>query len=409
MNWRPVSVHPRVCGELASGRASTLGTSGSSPRVRGTRANAGNATTRSPVHPRVCGELVHAHLGVVGVRRFIPACAGNSPHTRPSAARKPVHPRVCGELTALLRFGAGSYGSSPRVRGTRVYYGCEVATARFIPACAGNSASLRARTATAPVHPRVCGELGSVRSDADVAAGSSPRVRGTPRRQRPDGQVRRFIPACAGNSKPGRSSSIPVQRFIPACAGNSHRRRFGGSGQCGSSPRVRGTRPGMSSAVSPVPVHPRVCGELLEALARIQRRDGSSPRVRGTHQRDDRAGNIRRFIPACAGNSAHGRSTARRASVHPRVCGELLPGRRTRPGAVRFIPACAGNSGVRPRKTRYRPVHPRVCGELPRPSPLEEPPFRFIPRVRGTRELQTRGKGCSSVHPRVCGELTSHK
>ena len=72
------TVHPRVCGELSRhfGRGSQP--TGSSPRVRGTRETtcAGNAS--SPVHPRVCGELVMPTDLEARNYRFIPACAGNS-------------------------------------------------------------------------------------------------------------------------------------------------------------------------------------------------------------------------------------------------------------------------------------------------------------------------------------------
>ena len=69
-------VHPRVCGEHAPVRACTIISSGSSPRVRGTRV-AG-----------VCGAAATG---------FIPACAGNTNRASCHRLRAPVHPRVCGE------------------------------------------------------------------------------------------------------------------------------------------------------------------------------------------------------------------------------------------------------------------------------------------------------------------------
>ena len=93
-----VSVHPRVCGELRRRRSDFDTQFGSSPRVRGTRrrrcasrpaarfipACAGNSEnsrlSRScvSVHPRVCGELARREHGAGAALRFIPACAGNS-------------------------------------------------------------------------------------------------------------------------------------------------------------------------------------------------------------------------------------------------------------------------------------------------------------------------------------------
>ena len=129
--------HPRVCGERAMGAGERGLHRGSSPRVRGTlacsqlRASpgriipacAGNALT-SPAssrplsdHPRVCGErnsphgLKKAWRGssprVRGTRhcarhprrllRIIPACAGNALKHKWRIKEKTDHPRVCGE------------------------------------------------------------------------------------------------------------------------------------------------------------------------------------------------------------------------------------------------------------------------------------------------------------------------
>ena len=213
-------VHPRVCGELPPTTTNQPPPAGSSPRVRGTPSSGVSGAIR---------------------RRFIPACAGNSLGNSVPQSELPVHPRVCGELFGVVCSGVESIGSSPRVRGTR------------------SAGEVHAQGR--PVHPRVCGELASVPVRALRAAGSSPRVRGT--RKAPS--VRRSR-----------------RRFIPACAGNSRRRR------CGARHR---------------PVHPRVCGELVVVATRNRRPDGSSPRVRGTPARGASALMHHRFIPACAGNS----------------------------------------------------------------------------------------------------------
>ena len=112
-------VHPRVCGELDDRRGGRHRAAGSSPRVRGTQesadrraerprfipACAGNspslATPALPrsVHPRVCGELesVAFRLG---------DDLGSSPRVRGTRAER-------------VSFEMPSIGSSPRVRGTR--------------------------------------------------------------------------------------------------------------------------------------------------------------------------------------------------------------------------------------------------------------------------------------------------
>ena len=176
---------------------------------------------------------------------------------------------------------------------------------------------------------------------------------------------------------------MPIWRFIPACAGNS--------------------RPSYSS-VRKTSVHPRVCGEQGCRFIEHWSVSGSSPRVRGTVSYVGGSQTTKRFIPACAGNSSWCDLCWSCAPVHPRVCGEqgdcvmchlVFSGSspRVRGTAnldksdrdiVRFIPACAGNSGDRARFDVQTAVHPRVCGE----QPIRRPPRRYSggssPRVRGT-------------------------
>ena len=261
------SVHPRVCGEHDPTTNQGYRYHGSSPRVRGTRASpvpasrrrrfipacAGNTqaarrrNSTTPVHPRVCGE----HLTVVPVRvpargssprvrgtpdcgscpcacpRFIPACAGNTPSVPRGPCDRPVHPRVCGEHAQLEVAVVGAGGSSPRVRGTLGNRYTQQAAGRFIPACAGNTTNSSGRRSRPSVHPRVCGEHSVNDAEDDVGRGSSPRVRGTPIILVSSCSWRRFIPACAGNTK-----------------------------NCGNT----GSRH---------PVHPRVCGEHRLGVAQM--------------------------------------------------------------------------------------------------------------------------------------------
>ncbi len=112
------TVHPRACGEHAMIRRMRLDLTGSSPRLRGTLRSAGFA----------------AH----GCR-FIPAPAGNTPHCRMGRAGIWVHPRACGEHVGPLCCDETFFGSSPRLRGTRVLRGQARRNERFIPAPAGNT------------------------------------------------------------------------------------------------------------------------------------------------------------------------------------------------------------------------------------------------------------------------------
>ena len=277
---------------------------GSSPRVRGTRnstmlwpctdrfipACAGNSRLGSPVtmpmtvHPRVCGELLRRRALLQRRGRFIPACAGNSCTAASRATASTVHPRVCGELMRRAVRGERDIGSSPRVRGTRNVDLRGEIHGRFIPACAGNSAGGRSWKTWPAVHPRVCGELDH-RGPAEQPG-------------------ERFIPACAGNSPPiaafrrsiaGSSPRVrgtrdgcwrpgAGERFIPACAGNSanepvRRRRFHGS-----SPRVRGTRMAPRTGRNAARFIPACAGNSIAVLSALLVSSGSSPRVRGTQR-----------------------------------------------------------------------------------------------------------------------------
>ena len=280
-----------------------------------------------------------------------------------AAAAVTVHPRVCGELPTAPTPPTPSNGSSPRVRGTRRTRPGGFARRRFIPACAGNSRAAECPACRAAVHPRVCGEL-RVRARARLQRrGSSPRVRGTLCPHRTGSAPEEVHPRVCGELEDERWRCWLRVRFIPACAGNSRRR---------------------SSAWRSRPVHPRVCGELTSRIQRTAPDSGSSPRVRGTPHRHRGRRDGDRFIPACAGNSPEQCLAGSIRPVHPRVCGELervpdlLQQRR------RFIPACAGNSAQCAPPRRPATVHPRVCGELAANEIAAAKGRGSSPRVRGT-------------------------
>ena len=110
--------HPRACGELAPGGVSGDRITGSSPRMRGTRAN---------------------HLVWSEWSRIIPAHAGNSCARRKNRSHASDHPRACGELDGLRCDAVKAAGSSPRMRGTRPKNSVTASLIRIIPAHAGNS------------------------------------------------------------------------------------------------------------------------------------------------------------------------------------------------------------------------------------------------------------------------------
>ena len=192
------AVHPRACGEHCSTLRRRTLLLGSSPRMRGTHplhlcqppvhrfipAHAGNTTAvPSPqpgiaVHPRACGE--HAtggykiseftgssprmrgtrckHEHPTGRGRFIPAHAGNTRSPAIPSAPSAVHPRACGEHYLVLGICMNDDGSSPRMRGTPAAALSNFFGTRFIPAHAGNTSECEWRYVHSAVHPRACGE-----------------------------------------------------------------------------------------------------------------------------------------------------------------------------------------------------------------------------------------------------------
>ena len=333
--------------------------------------------------PRGRGTLV-TPAGHVAVWRFIPAWAGNTWCRPESNSRSPVHPRVGGEHypDADLRRHAG--GSSPRGRGTRVPLPDAGAIVRFIPAWAGNTAFSTGFILATTVHPRVGGEHPSCAARHRICCGSSPRGRGT--RLGPAGLSGggRFIPAWAGNTPASRT--IPATPPVHPRVGGEHSFFVTAAAMAaGSSPRGRGTRLGHgqheldqrfipawagNTGRSAPPlrfrtVHPRVGGEHTYEESVDLTNAGSSPRGRGTPQSGGEHWRRQRFIPAWAGNTYRTVPLVWLVPVHPRVGGEHLfaliiflcsdgsspRGRGTRywrvhcPVSVRFIPAWAGNTG----------------------------------------------------------------
>ena len=266
-------------GEHLTTAEADLKNTGSSPRARGTP---------------------DADALRIPARRFIPACAGNTAPRRWTTTTPPVHPRVRGEHMDYETGLKLSDGSSPRARGTRLQPAEVRLALRFIPACAGNTASRLSGHMSTPVHPRVRGEHVMTCVTMDRMSGSSPRARGT----LDDHPLLRHL-----------------GRFIPACAGNTA---------------------WMQPRMMPNPVHPRVRGEHLIDMARSVQPSGSSPRARGTPETRHHEPAFRRFIPACAGNTVYWSLPMMQIWVHPRVRGEHRHARRLAHRAVGSSPRARG-------------------------------------------------------------------
>ena len=177
-------------------------------------------------------------------------------------------------------------------------------------------------------------------------------LRGCPRGSSP--QVRGKLPFPAG--------VIQVVRLIPAGAGKTHCSlvRF------------------ISSSA-----HPRRCGENLNPLGNWLQSDGSSPQVRGKHLLSTGRSAFTRLIPAGAGKTCSNSQQTRRATAHPRRCGE----NSLKLSGTSFA---LGSS-------------PQVRGKLPFPAGVIQV-VRLIPAGAGKTVKVITEDGCGAAHPRRCGE-----
>ena len=234
------AAHPRRCGENFIPVSQSVLPAGSSPQVRGKLSAlvlehlenrlipAGAGKTRSitqpqryvPAHPRRCGENPadpdavptlngsspqvrgkhHAYTLERGRTRLIPAGAGKTGCDAGCFKLDAAHPRGCGENFEAW-FAIFSYsGSSPQVRGKRVYTTQTLTLSRLIPAGAGKTSPPQEAYRKVPAHPRRCGENFAGTVILIFVFGSSPQVRGKPSWIRLYYLDGRLIPAGAGKT-----------------------------------------------------------------------------------------------------------------------------------------------------------------------------------------------------------------
>ena len=156
--------------------------------------------TASGSSPRMRGAHP-ALVGLVSRLGIIPAYAGSTPQLPTLKALGEDHPRVCGEHALSMAAIAALRGSSPRMRGAPVdgLWGAE--TTRIIPAYAGSTSRGGTSTRASRDHPRVCGEHCPWPSCAWSGRGSSPRMRGAHHESRAIRLAAGIIPAYAGSTR----------------------------------------------------------------------------------------------------------------------------------------------------------------------------------------------------------------
>ena len=188
--------HPRVCGEHSRSCSAKVPRGGSSPRMRGTRNR--------------CAYGVGRH-------GIIPAYAGNTRCCWPSCWCCRDHPRVCGEHSTFVDGRACEVGSSPRMRGTLLSGNISSKIMGIIPAYAGNTSNVKSRVILGWDHPRVCGEHLSVPMGVGGSWGSSPRMRGTHFDADSAGHAAGIIPAYAGNTSSGQVLDLTYRDHPRVC------------------------------------------------------------------------------------------------------------------------------------------------------------------------------------------------
>ncbi len=317
--------------------------------------------------------------------RIIPAHAGQTVHDAADGGVHADHPRACGANPVLYGLSSRTRGSSPRMRGKRVWCAVRAAGVRIIPAHAGQTSS-PARAAASPAdHPRACGANSTVRTMMRSVSGSSPRMRG----KHPAGRDRRhrlrIIPAHAGQTAMGVQPRVAAADHPRACGANQTQ-GHSTNAVAGSSPRMRG-KPWLwstcccsaGSGLRIIPAHAGQTGWLPHAGGLLT---GSSPRMRGKPMPEFVYKGAFRIIPAHAGQTCWPARNPPSIADHPRACGAngypprprwsvsgssprmrgkrasaLMPYKRGR-----IIPAHAGQTptGQTPRNTATD--HPRACG-----------------------------------------------
>ena len=108
-------------------------------------------------HPRTGRGEALGRSSAWCANRVIPACAGQSQICATGEKPIPCHPRVCGAKGRGCCTRCATSVSSPRVRGKALGPFQPSAVDRVIPACAGQSRSVRISATIDACHPRVCG------------------------------------------------------------------------------------------------------------------------------------------------------------------------------------------------------------------------------------------------------------
>ena len=170
--------------------------------------------------------------------------------------------------------------------------------------------------------------------------------------------------------------------------------------------------------------HPRVCGEKQWSTLTDNATQGSPPRMRGKGLPAWSASVSKGITPAYAGKSPSASVRSGWTWDHPRVCGEKLASRISKPaqsgspprmrGKVQFdrdlsknfriTPAYAGKRDIPWPADDWKRDHPRVCGEKLVLAVLSTPTGGSPPRMRGKAAVASLGAWCNRITPAYAGK-----
>ena len=166
------------------------------------------------------------------------------------------------------------------MRGALFEHGSCVSWPGIIPAYAGSTFCRSCLPFRNRDHPRICGEhVVSIRL-AVVHKGSSPHMRGAPRRTRLDAISRGIIPAYAGSTELAPALVPLVPGSSPHMRGARLRAGTGRPGP-GIIPAYAGSTDVCATVSRLLGDHPRICGEHTPAASARRWPQGSSPHMRG--------------------------------------------------------------------------------------------------------------------------------
>ena len=216
---RPSPDHPRSRGVYYEREGKKPDMPGSSPLARGLRPERGHLRPHLRIIPARAGFTPCAAGGWRPTWRIIPARAGFTLFDSSGREVAPDHPRSRGVYWAAFVRPPLASGSSPLARGLHLISPPREGSLGIIPARAGFTASGGTTSAPPRDHPRSRGVYGKTFMEAGQEGGSSPLARGLPRLHTGRVSRQRIIPARAGFTMVDPSSAGSLYGSSPLARG----------------------------------------------------------------------------------------------------------------------------------------------------------------------------------------------